>query len=76
MANQIQNVKAMMGMLSGTPDKNSMLRLLASRNPALSQILTLLNNTGMDGKTAFYNLAREKGLDPDKCSQQIAAMLR
>lgn len=40
-----------------------MLYNLLSQNPRTNQ---LLNTFGGDPKTAFYNLAMQKGIDPEK----------
>ena len=40
--------------------------------PQYQQAMNLIQQAGGDAKTAFYNLARQKGIDPD----QLLSMLK
>ena len=40
--------------------------------PQYQQAMQLIQQSGGDARAAFYNLARQKGIDPD----QLLAMLR
>ena len=50
---------------------NPMLQALASRNANLKEVLDLVEKAG-DPKTAFYQMASAKGVDPEA----ILSMLR
>lgn len=43
---------------------NPILQAMASRNANLKEVLDLVNKTG-DPKTAFYQMAAAKGVDPE-----------
>ena len=61
--NNIQMIKQMAQMVKSSNNPQMMMYNLLSQNPRMSQ---LLNMFGGDPKTAFYNLARQKGVDPDQ----------
>ena len=43
-------------------------------NDALTIAMDALKQSGGDAKAAFYNLAKQKGADPDQTLKQIQAM--
>jgi hypothetical protein len=49
-----------------------MLQSIVSQNPQMQQVMTMINSFGGDPKTAFYNMAKQKGVDPN----QIINMLK
>ena len=61
--NNIQMIKQMAQMIKSSGNPQMMLQNLLSQNPRTNQ---LMNAFGGDPKTAFYNLARSKGIDPDQ----------
>ena len=61
--NNIQMIKQMAQMVKSSRNPQMMLYNLLSQNPRTNQ---LLNTFGGDPKTAFYNLAMQKGIDPEK----------
>jgi hypothetical protein len=48
---------------SGNP--NLMLQQLATQNPNVANAMNLVNQSGGDPKTAFYNEAKRRGIDPN-----------
>lgn len=60
-----------MGMLRGVQNPQAYIRQMISQNPVAQQMLNALQQSGTDPKTAFYNLARQKGLDPDSLMQGL-----
>ena len=66
--NNIQAIKQMAQMVKSSNNPQMMLYNLLSQNPRTSQ---LMNMFGGDPKTAFYNLARQKGIDPDQFVSMI-----
>ena len=49
-----------------------MLRQLANSNPQMQQVLDVIQNAGGDPRRAFYELAQQKGVDP----QEILDMMK
>lgn len=52
----------MVSMLRNSPNPQTLLNNLLMQNP---QVTGLINQYGGDPKTAFYALARQKGIDPN-----------
>ena len=70
--NNLNQIKSMMNMVKSAGNPQAMLQALVQNNPQMRQVMTLINQSGGDPKTAFYKLAQEKGVDP----QQILDMLK
>lgn len=70
--NNLNQIKSMMNMIKSAGNPQAMLQALVQNNPQMRQVMTLINQSGGDPKTAFYKLAQEKGVDP----QQILDMLK
>lgn len=49
-----------------------MLTQMASNNPQLREVMTYVNQNGGDAKKAFYQMAQQKGVNPD----EILAILK
>ena len=43
-------------------------------NPQMKQVMDYINANGGDPKTAFYKLAKEKGVDPETILKQCAML--
>ena len=61
---QTNQVKQMMDMVRNARNPAEMLSRLASTNPQVNQVMKLVQSAG-DPKKAFYDLARQKGVNPD-----------
>ncbi len=70
--NNLQQVKNMMNLLRTSQNPQAMMQTLLMQNPQLQSVMTLINQSGGDPKTAFYKLAEQKGVDPN----QIINMLK
>ena len=67
---RMQPIKQAMQMLRSDP--RAMLEQLAQRNPNYQQAMQLIQQNGGDARKAFYDLANQKGVDPN----EILNMLR
>ena len=47
------------------------LQQMAVNNPQVKQVLDYVNKNGGDPKTAFYALAKEKGVNPEEILKQL-----
>lgn len=66
---QLQNLMA----LSKGMNPNTLMQMLMNNNPQVNGIMNIVNTKyGGDPKAAFYDLAKQKGVDPN----QIIGMLR
>ena len=48
-----------------------MLNLMAQKNPALRQAMDYVGKSGGDPKKAFYELAKQKGVNPDEILKML-----
>ena len=42
-----------------------------NNNPQIKQVMDYIRQNGNDPKQAFYNLAKEKGVDPNEVLKQV-----
>lgn len=70
--NNLSQIKQMMNIVRSAQNPQAMLNQMIQTNPQMKQVMDLVNQSGGDPKTAFYQMAEAKGVDPE----QILAMLR
>ena len=63
---QINQIKDLMGMFKNANDPQALMRSLAAQNPRIQQTLSLIGESGVSAKEAFYKLAEQKGVDPNE----------
>ena len=68
----LNQIKSMMSAISGAQDPNMMIRQLMNNNPQMKQVADVINQAGGDPRKAFYDLARQRGVDP----QEILDMMK
>ena len=71
MAMNLSPVKNMMNMVRSAQNPQEMLNSLMSKNPQIRSAMDYVNANGGDAKTAFYNMAKEKGVDPNSILNQL-----
>ena len=59
-------------MLQNSKNPSAMFGTLMSQNPQMQNVMSIINQYGGDARTAFYETAKSKGVDPN----QIINMLR
>lgn len=69
---QIQQIKQMMNQLRAMQNPQAAFLQMVESNPQLQQAILFVKNNGGDPQTAFYNYARQMGVDP----QEVLNMLR
>lgn len=57
--------------LKNAQNPQALLNQMAQSNPQVKFVMDYIKNNGNDPKTAFYNMAREKGIDPDQILSQL-----
>ena len=65
-------IKQMMGMINSSGNPQAMMNQMLTGNPQFKQVIDLINASGGDPKKAFYDLAEQKGINP----QDILDMLK
>ena len=68
----MQKVKQMMNMVNGAQNPQMMLNQLFTNNPQFKQVMDLIQSAGGDPQKAFYDLAQQKGINP----QDVLDMLK
>lgn len=63
--NNIQQIKQMMNIVKSSQNPQAMLENLASNNPRLRDIMQTVKQSGGSAKTAFYQLAQQRGINPN-----------
>ena len=62
----LQNLKRMMQMYKASANPQAFIQQMMANNPQAANITNLINSHGGDAKAAFYDLAKQKGIDPDE----------
>jgi hypothetical protein len=58
-------------MFKSAQNPQALLNNMASQNPQLKQVMEAINQHGGDPKKAFYDIAKERGIDPDEILNQL-----
>ena len=66
----LNNAKRVIDLVKSSRNPNLMLREMAKTNSNVREVLDLVNRTG-DAKSAFYQLASAKGVDPEAILSMI-----
>lgn len=58
-------------MAQASKDPIGYINKMAEKNPTLSSIIKLVNSSGKDPRTLFYEMAEQKGVDPESILSQL-----
>ena len=61
----LNQIKMAMNLFQNGTNPQMLLNSLVQSNPQYSSIMNLINQHGGDAKAAFYDLAAQKGVDPN-----------
>ena len=67
----ISNIRNMMRTLRGVQNPNDILQQIATNNPQMGKVLSMVKTSGKSPKDLFYSLAQEKGVDPNEILRQL-----
>ena len=62
---------SIISMLKNSKNPQALLQTMAKQNPQVRQIMELVNQNGGNPKQAFYNLAKQRGVDPESILSQL-----
>ena len=62
---------AVLNRVRNSPNPNQAMQQLLSNNPDYQNVMAYINQNGGDAKSAFYNLAAQKGVDPNSILSQL-----
>lgn len=60
-----------MKVLQSSNNPQAMLQLMVQTNPKLRDIMQYINQHGGNPETAFYAMAKEKGVNPDEVIKML-----
>ena len=61
----LNQIKGLMNMMQSGGNVNGLLQTMLKNNPQANTIMSFLNKNGGDAKAAFYDMAKQKGVDPN-----------
>lgn len=64
--NNMNQLKQVINMVRGANNPQQLLMNLANQNPQIRQVMNLVQNSGKSPKDLFYEMARQKGVDPNQ----------
>ena len=67
----IAPIKRMMNMVQTASNPQAMLNQMLQNNPQYKQIINAINANGGNLQKAFYQMAKEKGVDPNTILNQL-----
>ena len=70
--NGLNNILGIFNMLKGSNNPMQMIQNMAQTNPQVKQAMDYIEQNGGDIQSAFYKLAKERGVDPN----QVLNMLK
>ena len=69
--NQLSQIKNMMKLMKGNTNPMQLLQSMSKNNPQLQQVMAMINQSGKSPKDLFYELAKQKGINPDDIINQL-----
>lgn len=68
---QPNTVFGLMNQIRNSPNPNAAMQSVLASNPMFQGISDYINQNGGDARTAFYNMAAQKGIDPESILKQL-----
>lgn len=59
----MQSIKRMAEMLKGKQNPMQILQAVSQQNPAVAQVMNMINGSGMSAKQFFMQIANQQGVD-------------
>ena len=69
--NQSDSLFSMLNQIRNSSDPNAAMQNILFTDPRFQEIVTYINQNGGDAKSAFYNMAAQKGVDPNSILNQL-----
>ena len=65
------NIFGMLSQIRNSQNPDAAMQQMINSNPNLQNIMNYINQNGGDARAAFYNLAAQKGIDPNTILDQL-----
>ena len=69
--NQANPIKQMMNMVKMSQNPQAMIQQLMMNNPQMQQVMQIVKQHGGDPMKAFYEVAKERGVDPEEIMNML-----
>lgn len=66
MPNNITQIKQLANLLKSSSNPQQLISNLVNQNPQMRQVLNMLQSSGKSPRDLFYELAKQKGVDPNQ----------
>lgn len=70
----MQGLSQMIGMVKASENPQAAVNQMAQSDSRMQQVMQIVNQNGGDAKTAFYNMAKQRGVDPNTIISQLKNM--
>ena len=67
----VETAKSILGMLNGSANPYQLLVNIAAKNPMIKNIMDSADKSGKSYQDMFYELAKQRGIDPDNIINQL-----
>ena len=61
----------MMNLLKSANNPQMLLQQMMQNNPQIKMVMDYINKNGGNPKQAFYNMAKQKGINPDEVLKML-----
>lgn len=68
---QSNSLFGLFNMIRNSQNPNQVMQNMLSNDPQFKNIVDYINQNGGDARTAFYNMASQKGVDPESILNQL-----
>jgi hypothetical protein len=62
---QINQIKQLANALKNSNNPMQLLQNVGQNNPQIANVMSMLNNSGMSAKDMFYQVANQRGINPN-----------
>ena len=70
----METLSQMIGMVQAANNPMQAVNQMAANDPRMQQVMEIVNQNGGDAKAAFYNMARQRGVDPNAILNQLKGL--
>ena len=67
----VNSLSEMYNEVRNSPNPNKTMERLLYNNPTFREIMTYISENGGNAKAAFYNMAAQKGIDPNSVLNKL-----
>ena len=68
------SLSQMIGMVQAASNPTAAVNQMAMNDPRMQQVMQVINQNGGDAKAAFYNMARQRGVNPEDVLSQLRGL--